>query len=226
MNSPIVLLKNVIKHYIRGEETVCAVEDISFQMEKAEMVALTGPSGCGKSTCLNLIAGVDVPDQGEIYIKGKDITKATSKELTDHRRFSVGIVFQSFHLLPHLTLEENVSIPLSLAGKRDPDRVEYLIDRVGLSHRKSHYPTELSGGEQQRTAIARALVQNPAVVIGDEPTGNLDQHTGEQILHLLDELRKEEETTMLLATHDLNLAQKADRIIQMRDGKIENGAGA
>lgn len=224
MNQTIVTLSHVVKHYIRGNETVCAVEDVSFQLHKGELAALTGPSGCGKSTCLNLIAGVDLPNEGEIFINGKDITKASAKNLTAHRRYSVGIVFQSFHLLPHLTLEENVSIPLSIAGKKDKERVDYLIQRVGLNHRRHHYPTELSGGEQQRTAIARALVQKPVIVIGDEPTGNLDQHTGETILQLLDELRKEEQTTMLLATHDLRLAQLADRVISMRDGKIVNGA--
>lgn len=223
MNETVVELKHVVKHYKRGDETVCAVEDISFQLSKGEMVALTGPSGCGKSTCLNLITGVDIPNEGSITVNQKEITTATCNELTHHRRFSVGTIFQSFHLLPQLTLEENVTIPLSIAGKTNKERVDFLIDRVGLSHRKKHYPSELSGGEQQRTAIARALVQNPVVVIGDEPTGNLDQHTGEQIIHLLNELRQEENTTLLLATHDMNLAQKADRVIQMRDGKIVNG---
>lgn len=223
MNEPVVELTNVVKHYKRGNETVCAVEGISFFLEKGEMTALVGPSGCGKSTCLNLITGVDIPDEGSITVNGNDITTASRNALTQHRRFSVGTIFQSFHLLPQLTLEENVTIPLSISGKTNIERVDFLIERVGLSHRKHHYPSELSGGEQQRTAIARALVQSPAVVIGDEPTGNLDQHTGEQIIHLLDEIRSEEQITLLLATHDMNLAQKADRIIKMRDGRIVNG---
>jgi putative ABC transport system ATP-binding protein len=223
MKNIVVELKNVVKHYKRGIETVCAVEGISLQLNKGEMVALTGPSGCGKSTCLNLITGVDIPDEGSITVNGKDVTKATRKELTQHRRFSVGTVFQSFHLLPQLTLEENITIPLSISGKSNKERVNFLIDRVGLSHRKHHYPSELSGGEQQRTAIARALVQYPVVMIGDEPTGNLDQHTGEQIMQLLDDLRHEEQTTLLLATHDMHLAQRADRVIQMRDGRIVDG---
>jgi len=184
------------------------------------MVALCGPSGCGKSTCLNLLSGVDRADSGTVRVCGVDVTAAPLRELTLLRRRKIGIVFQSFHLVPHLTLEENVELPLALDRVRAPERIERLIEAVGLAHRRSHYPSELSGGEQQRAAIARALVHQPALVLADEPTGSLDSQSGERVLALLEELRRTEQASLLLATHDERIARRADRVIHMQDGRI------
>lgn len=216
-----VELENVDKEYHRGGETVHALQGASFALRPGSMTALVGPSGCGKSTCLNLVAGVDRPDRGFIRVCGVEIGSASEGDLLIHRRERIGIVFQSFHLLPHLTVEENAALPMSLGGRRDPERVRYLIDRVGLDHRRGHYPSELSGGEQQRTAVARALVHKPALVLADEPTGNLDRHSGSAILELMDELRREEGATLLIATHDEKAAAMADEIIRMVDGRVE-----
>jgi putative ABC transport system ATP-binding protein len=182
------------------------------------MIAAVGPSGCGKSTALNLVAAVDRPDSGTVTVCGVDVGVASENELVALRRHSVGMIFQAFHLVPHLTVEENVALPLALDGRRDAKRVGELLRRVGLDHRRRHYPSELSGGEQQRTAIARALVHRPAVLVADEPTGYLDSATGASVLELLDELRQEEATALLLATHDLQLAAAADRVLRLQDG--------
>jgi putative ABC transport system ATP-binding protein len=222
--NPVVSLDRVSKYYIRGAERVVGLERATLAISAGELVALVGPSGCGKSTTLNLIAGVDRPDEGEVRVCDVPLHSAPDSTLTRIRRECVGMVFQSFHLVPHLTVEENVALPLALAGKEDSDRVNGLIDRVGLGHRRRHYPSELSGGEQQRTAIARALVHRPAVLLADEPTGNLDSQSGETVLRLMDELRREENSALLLVTHDERISQVADRIIRMRDGRIEDGA--
>lgn len=216
-----IRLENVTKTYRRGDEVVTALNDASFELSDGEMVAMVGPSGCGKSTCLNLTSGVDLPDQGSIFINQTDLTKVSESELTQHRRFGVGVVFQAFHLLPHLTVEENVALPQSIAGRRDREWVRELVERVGLSHRAGHYPSELSGGEQQRTAVARALSLRPQLIIADEPTGNLDSHSGQKVLELLDQLRREQGAILLLATHDLQIAELADRVIRLQDGCIE-----
>jgi putative ABC transport system ATP-binding protein len=220
----IVELARVSKIYRRGTEAVHALAEVSLTIAPGEMVALCGPSGCGKSTCLNLLSGVDRADSGGVRVCGIDLTTAHEREITILRRRKIGIVFQSFHLVPHLTLEENVVLPLALDGVRSPRRVDDLIARVGLEHRKTHYPSELSGGEQQRAAIARALVHEPALVIADEPTGSLDSHTGERVLALLGELRRTEKAALILATHDERIARAADRIIRMSDGRIVDGS--
>jgi putative ABC transport system ATP-binding protein len=217
----VVELVNVSKSYRRGDELVHALRDVSFTLAGGEMVALVGPSGCGKSTTLNLVAGVDRPDAGAVIVAGADLATAGEAALVQARRHSTGIVFQSFHLMPHLTVEENIALPLALDGGRDPARVLDLIRRVGLEHRKDHFPAQLSGGEQQRTAVARALVHRPAVVLADEPTGALDSASGAAVLRLMDELRREEGSALLLATHDETIAAAADRVIRMRDGAIE-----
>jgi ABC-type lipoprotein export system ATPase subunit len=214
-------LRSVTKRYRRGDELVNALHDVSFALGAGEMVALVGPSGCGKSTTLNLVAGVDRPDEGQVIVCGTDLAAAGEAALVRARRHCIGIVFQAFHLMPHLTVAENVALPLALDGRRDPARVNDLIRRVGLEHRRSHFPAELSGGEQQRTAVARALVHRPAVVLADEPTGSLDSASGAAVLQLMDELRREEGSALLLATHDENLATLADRVIRLRDGVIE-----
>ena len=220
----IVVLARATKLYRRGSETVRALTDVTLEIAAGEMVTLCGPSGCGKSTCLNLLSGVDRADSGAVRVCGVDLTTALEHEVTRLRRRKIGIVFQSFHLVPHLTLEENVALPLALDGVRAPERVGELIERVGLAHRRSHYPSELSGGEQQRTALARALVHKPALVIADEPTGSLDSHSGERVLALLADLRRSEGAALILATHDERIAHAADRMIRMNDGRIVDGA--
>ena len=217
----VVELVNVSKSYRRGDELVHALRDVSFTLAGGEMVALVGPSGCGKSTTLNLVAGVDRPDAGAVIVAGADLATAGEAVLVQARRHSTGIVFQSFHLMPHLTVEENIALPLALDGGRDSARVLDLIRRVGLTQRKDHFPAQLSGGEQQRTAVARALVHRPAVVLADEPTGALDSASGAAVLRLMDDLRREEGSALLLATHDETIATAADRVIRMRDGAIE-----
>jgi len=219
-----VTLTGASKLYRRGTETVHALRDVSLEIAPGEMVTLCGPSGCGKSTTLNLLSGVDRADSGAVRVCGIDLVTASDREITLLRRRKIGIVFQSYHLVPHLTLEENVALPLALDGVRAPDRVGELIQRVGLAPRRTHYPSELSGGEQQRTALARALVHKPALVIADEPTGSLDSHSGERVLALLGELRRAEGAALILATHDERIAQAADRVIRMNDGRIVDGA--
>jgi putative ABC transport system ATP-binding protein len=213
-------LRAVSKRYRRGDEVVHALCDVTLSLSAGEMVALVGPSGCGKSTTLNLIAGVDRPDEGEVVVCGTDLARAGEAELVRARRRHVGVVFQSFHLMPHLTVEENVALPLALDGRKDADRVRDLIRRVGLEARRTHFPAELSGGEQQRTAVARALVHRPAVVLADEPTGSLDSASGTAVLRLMDELRRQEGAALLLATHDETIAAAADRVVRMCDGAI------
>jgi putative ABC transport system ATP-binding protein len=219
-DATVVEMVEVGRDYRRGGEVVHALVDLSLDLGVGEALALVGPSGCGKSTALNLVAAVDRPDRGSVRVCGIDIATATEDELVTLRRRSIGMVFQAFHLVPHLTVEENVTLPLALDGRRDPERVRMLIDQVGLGHRATHYPSELSGGEQQRTAVARALVHRPSVVVADEPTGNLDSRTGAAVIKLLDELRCSEGATLLLATHDAKVAVAADRICELADGRL------
>jgi ABC-type lipoprotein export system ATPase subunit len=217
---PVVALEGVCKRYRTGGAVVTALDGVSLRLAAGEMVALVGPSGCGKSTTLNLVSGVDTPDEGEVRVCGVDLRRADEGVLTLLRRRQVGIVFQAFHLVPHLTVEENVALPLALDGRRDGARVAELLERVGLAHRRRHFPGELSGGEQQRVAVARALVHRPRVVVADEPTGNLDSAAGAAVLALLDELRRAEGAALLLATHDGRLAAAAGRVLAMRDGRL------
>jgi putative ABC transport system ATP-binding protein len=212
-----IVLEDVTKVYPDG---TTAVRGIDLTVRSGEFMVLVGPSGCGKSTTLNLVSGVDRPDRGRVVVCGLDLGAAREAELVEMRRHSVGVVFQAFHLMPHLTVEENVALPLALDGRRDPGRVRELLERVGLDHRARHFPSELSGGEQQRTAIARALVHRPRVVVADEPTGNLDSASGAAVLALLAELRREQGAALLLATHDQRIAAAADRVVEMRDGRL------
>jgi len=218
--APIVELTDVGRDYRRGDEVVHALTDFSLRLTAGEAVALVGPSGCGKSTALNLVAAVDRPDRGIVRVCSIDIATATEGELVTLRRRRIGMVFQAFHLVPQLTVAENITLPLALDGRRDSGRVRDLIARVGLAHRAGHYPSELSGGEQQRTAVARALAHRPAVVVADEPTGNLDSRSGTAVIELLDELRRSEGAALLLATHDAKVAAAADRVCELADGRI------
>ena len=220
MMDTVVTLERVSRSFRRGDEKVKALVELSLDLAAGEMVALVGPSGCGKSTALNLVAAVDRPNSGSVRVCGVDIADAAEEELVTLRRRSIGMVFQAFHLVPHLTVEENIALPLALDHRRDPARVADLIHRVGLDHRRRHYPSELSGGEQQRTAVARALVHRPRVLVADEPTGNLDSRTGAAVVALLDELRRDEEAALLLATHDSKMAAVADRVCELADGRV------
>jgi len=212
-----------------GEAVIRAVDDVSLDLPTGEFLALLGSSGSGKSTLLNLIAGLDRPTSGAVIAHGQDLSKVSSLELARYRRQTVGMVFQSFNLLPRMTLEENVELPLRLAEVERGDRaarVQEALGRVGLGKRITHRPSELSGGEQQRAAIARALVNRPKILLADEPTGNLDSATGESILTLLKEIQKNPGMTIVMVTHERPLAERyADRLAVMGDGKLlSNGA--
>jgi putative ABC transport system ATP-binding protein len=226
---PAIRLEHVSRHYTMGEAVIRAVDDVSLDLPSGEFLALLGSSGSGKSTLLNLIAGLDRPTSGSVIANNRDLSKVSSLELARYRRQTVGMVFQSFNLLPRMTLEENVELPLRLAevDRSDrPARVREALERVGLGKRVTHRPSELSGGEQQRAAIARALVNPPKILLADEPTGNLDSATGESILALLKEIQKNPGMTIVMVTHERPLAERfADRLAIMGDGKLlSNGA--
>jgi putative ABC transport system ATP-binding protein len=221
---PAIRLERVSRHYTMGETSVRAVNELSLSVANNEFLALLGSSGSGKSTLLNLIAGLDRPTSGSIFAHGHNIASLNSLELARYRRNTIGMIFQSFNLLPRMTLEENVELPLRLAEvdrAERPVRVREALERVRLTHRLGHRPTELSGGEQQRVAIARALVNRPKILLADEPTGNLDSATGEAILTLLRDLQSQLGMTIVMVTHERPLAEAfADRLAIMGDGKL------
>ena len=202
---------------------VTALRDVNLEMKPGEFCAFVGPSGCGKSTLLNLVAGLDLPTSGEIVLDGRSTRNLTGYEWTKIRRETIGIVFQAFHLVHGLTAEENIALPLLLRGENARGitrRVEDMLDRVGMSHRRRHRPAELSGGEQQRIAIARALAHGPRLLLADEPTGNIDSHQGAGIMALIRELAMSDGQTVLLVTHSVQAAQAADYVWTMRDGQL------
>lgn len=214
-------VSNVTKIYEPDGEPVVAVDNVSLEVEAGEFVALMGPSGCGKSTLLHILGAMDRPSRGKAWIDDKSIHNLSEDELTHVRRTSVGFVFQFFHLLPTMTIEENVALPLLLASRSDVDskRVYSLLEKVGLKHRRSYTPNKLSGGELQRAAIARAIVHNPSLVVADEPTGNLDSENGKVILELLARLAAAG-TSIVMATHSIDAAAFASRTIRMKDGRL------
>jgi putative ABC transport system ATP-binding protein len=219
-----IQIENVSRHYTMGESSIRAVDNVSLTIPNGEFLALLGSSGSGKSTLLNLMAGLDRPTSGSILSGGRNLAELSPLELARYRRNTVGMVFQSFNLLPRMTLEENVELPLRLAevdrGERG-SRVKDALERVRLAKRTGHRPSELSGGEQQRTAIARALVNRPKILFADEPTGNLDSATGEAILTLLREIQVSMGMTIVMVTHERHLAEKfADRLATMGDGRL------
>jgi putative ABC transport system ATP-binding protein len=221
LSSAAIVARQVTKRIDTATHTVEILKGIDFQVERGQFVAIMGASGSGKSTLLGLLAGLDAPTSGQILLDGADITGLEEDELAVLRGRTVGFVFQSYQLIPTLTAEENVLLPLDLAGERDAgDRARELLDRVGLLDRRDHYPVQLSGGEQQRVALARAFVMRPPILMADEPTGNLDSKNGRLVLDLLLQLNQREKTTLLLVTHDRELAAFADRIITLRDGAI------
>jgi putative ABC transport system ATP-binding protein len=216
--------ERVSRHYKIGEAVIRAVDDVTLGVERGEFLALLGASGSGKSTLLNLLAGLDRPTAGEIWVESRELGGMSSLELARYRSLTVGMVFQAFNLLPRMTLEENVELPLRLAEVDRAERavrVHEALDRVGLSRRLAHRPGELSGGEQQRAALARALVNRPSILLADEPTGNLDSKTGVEVLNLISELKRTLGMTVVMVTHEANLAERfADRIVTLGDGKL------
>jgi putative ABC transport system ATP-binding protein len=214
-------LKSVSKIVRSGNEELRILDDISLQISDGEFIAITGASGSGKSTLLSLIAGLDLPTTGEIKIDDEDITKMNEDQLAELRGKKIGIVFQSFHLIPSLTAFENVLIPMEIRGIRDAkERAKKLLADVDLTNRAHHYPSELSGGEQQRVAIARAFANQPKILLADEPTGNLDSRNGAHILELMMKLHQKNQTTLILVTHDQELSKRASRQIKLHDGKV------
>lgn len=215
--------RQVSKQYQMGEVTVNALAGVDFSVEKGEFVAIMGPSGSGKSTLLHLLGGLDSPTAGEVIIAGQALSHLSDREVTLIRRRNVGFVFQFYNLLPTLTAEENIALPLLIDGQNVKDyqaRIDALLELVGLTDRRHHKPDQLSGGQQQRVAIARAFVTEPAIVLADEPTGNLDSKTGDEILRLLRQSCRELHQTVVMVTHDAKAASYADRVVFLRDGRI------
>jgi len=222
-----VALSDVDLSLGRGAARVHILKGITLSVGRGEAVGLVGPSGSGKSTLLMTMAGLERPDSGSVAVDGTDLSALDEDALARFRGRRIGIVFQSFHLVPTMTALENVALPLELAGEADAfERARAELALVGLSERLQHYPAQLSGGEQQRVAIARAIVPNPAIVVADEPTGNLDERTGESIIDLLFSLKRDRGATLILVTHDLALARRCDRMIRLRSGRVEADAPA
>jgi putative ABC transport system ATP-binding protein len=220
--APAIALSGVNLSLGRGAARVHILKDITLHIGQGEAVGLVGPSGSGKSTLLMVMAGLERADAGSVVVAGEDIGRLDEDRLARFRGRHVGIVFQSFHLIPTMTALENVAVPLELAGAVDAfDRAENELGAVGLSNRTGHYPAELSGGEQQRVALARALAPHPAILVADEPTGNLDDVTGQQIVDLLFTGHAERGTTLILVTHDSSLAARCDRVVRLRSGRLE-----
>ena len=217
----IVEMKNVTKIYGEKENQVLALQNINLDIEKGSVVSVVGASGSGKSTLLNIMGGVDKPSDGTVYVDGKEITKYKDDELSIFRRRKVGFIFQAYHLIPVLTVEENIKMPV-LLDHRKPDKeyIDHIIELLGLADRRKHLPNQLSGGQQQRTAIARALANNPTLVLADEPTGALDSKNGEEVMDLLMKSVHNIGQTLVIITHNMDLAREADRIVKIKDGKI------
>ncbi len=222
-----IQVKELSKIYRMGSVEVPALQGVSFQIERGEVVAIMGQSGSGKSTLMHVLGCLDQPTSGEYYLDGKNIAGMSEDELAVIRNQRIGFVFQQFNLLPRMTVRRNVELPLMYNGgnpqRKVAQRSEAILQAVGLAGRMHHRPTELSGGEQQRVAIARALINEPDLVLADEPTGNLDSRTGAEIIQLLLRLNQEKGITLVIVTHDITIASQAQRVIRLRDGKIENG---
>jgi putative ABC transport system ATP-binding protein len=218
-----IKIKDLIKVYRTGKSEVIALRGLDMEIPEGELLVIMGPSGCGKTTLLNIIGGLDRPTAGSVEVEGVNIAILPDKELVNYRREKVGIVFQFFNLVPTLTAKENVELPMILAGKDSTfrkNRVTELLSLVGMVDRKDHKPDELSGGEQQRIAIATALANNPSILLADEPTGELDRQTGQQILELFQTLNKNQNITEIIVTHDLRISNIADRVLSIEDGRI------
>lgn len=217
----ILNVKNLCKTYGKGDTAVKALDDVSFSIEKGQFVAIVGPSGSGKSTLLHILGGVDTPTSGTVTIEGTDISQLNESKLAIFRRRQIGLIYQFYNLIPILTVEENITLPILLDGQRvNEKKLDLLVDVLGLKERMGHLPNQLSGGQQQRVSIGRALMNNPALVLADEPTGNLDSQNSREIIELLRTVNKENNQTIVIITHDERIAMSADRIISIEDGKI------
>jgi putative ABC transport system ATP-binding protein len=224
MSNTILIAERLSKHYFLGGQKITVLKDISLTINRGEFVVIAGSSGSGKTTLLSVLSGLDRPSSGKIIMAGNDITNLTEDQLAPVRNKLTGFVFQAFHLIPSLNGIENVMFPAEL--KKDPDalnKAQTLLDRVGLEHRGKNFPEQLSGGEQQRVAICRALVNDPEIVFADEPTGNLDSENSEGIIKLLLDLHKDRQMTLVIATHSRSLASRADRVVLLHDGRIQEG---
>lgn len=217
----ILEIKNLCKVYGSGETRVDALKDVSFNVEQGEFVAIVGPSGSGKSTLMHILGGVDVPTSGIVNIAGTDIGKLDETKLAIFRRRNIGLIYQFYNLIPILNVEENMTLPILLDGKK-PDKklLEDIVDKLGMKERLSHLPNQLSGGQQQRVSIGRALMNHPALLLADEPTGNLDSENSKEIISLLRKFNKESNQTVIIITHDEKIALSADRVITIEDGRI------
>ncbi len=219
----ILKVENLTKTYGKGDTKVVALDNISFSVEKGEFVAIVGASGSGKSTLLHLIGGVDKPDSGSIFIDGKNICDFDEDKLAIFRRRQVGLIYQFYNLIPILNVEENISLPLNLDNRKvDEEKLTDLINLLGLEKRRKHLPNELSGGQQQRVSIGRALITSPAIILADEPTGNLDTNSSDEIVSLLKKSNKDYKQTIIMITHNMEIAAAADRIIKIEDGHIRS----
>ena len=217
----ILKVENLTKIYGKGDTKVIALDNVSFTVEKGEFVAIVGASGSGKSTLLHIIGGVDRPTSGKVYIDDKDIFNLNDDKLAIFRRRQVGLIYQFYNLIPILNVEENITLPLALDNRKvDSNKLNELLKLLGLEKRKNHLPHELSGGQQQRTSIGRALITNPTIILADEPTGNLDTKSSDEIVALLKKTNKDLKQTIIMITHNMEIASIADRIIKLEDGKI------
>ncbi|MEA4848399.1 MAG: ABC transporter ATP-binding protein, partial [Clostridiaceae bacterium] len=217
---PIITVRDVVKEYIMGEVKIRAADGISFEVDIGELVVVLGPSGAGKSTVLNILGGMDFPTSGEVWVNGKDISKFNRNELTMYRRKHIGFVFQFYNLMPNLTALENVEIAAQICD--DPLDPVSVLKEVGLDERMTNFPAQLSGGEQQRVSIARAVAKNPTLLLCDEPTGALDYMTGKSILKLLSDVNREFKKTVMIITHNSPLAQMADKVVRIKNGRVES----
>ncbi|MAL85120.1 MAG: ABC transporter ATP-binding protein [Opitutae bacterium] len=223
MNSPFIKAVGLTKKFLKGSQEIIPVNELSFEVEKSEFISLMGPSGSGKTTLLNLIGGIDSPTHGDLYVGGHALHDMDREQLTRWRSREVGYVFQLYHLMPILTAFENVELPLllqNLSKKERYERVESVLDQVGLSDRLDHFPRELSGGQEQRVAIARALVSAPSLIVADEPTGDLDRESADEILDLLEDLSTKQKKTIVMVTHDPKAADRANRCLALEKGSL------
>ena len=217
----ILKVEHIKKVYGKGEAEVVAVNDVSFEAEEGEFIAIIGPSGSGKSTILHIVAGLEKPTSGKVYFYGKNMYEMNKKELTILRREKIGIIYQFYNLIPTLNVEENITLPIELDKKKvDRKKLDEITKFLNINNRRKHLPNELSGGQQQKVAIARALMIEPSIILADEPTGNLDSNSSEEIIQLLKKANKEYKKTIIMITHNLQIANQANRIIQIKDGKI------
>src|SRR5262245_41514045 len=228
-DQPILRIRGIHKFFTRGDEQIDVLKNLSLEVAKGEFLGIMGPSGSGKTTLLNLIAGLDRPSEGEVWIGDRQVSKMSESELASWRTRSIGFIFQFYHLLPVLTAYENVELPLlllPLSAAQRKQQVETALDLVGLTNRMAHRPGQLSGGQQQRVGIARAIVTDPLLIVADEPTGDLDAKSAEEILDLLEELRSELNKSIILVTHDPRAARRAGRVLRLEKGQLVDGAAA